>query len=159
MRPPDLCTGLTKAGEACGFSARRESGLCINHDPTYRERQAENTRRGLEAAHAATRKELRARVREPGFSQFNLTTRERVQACLDGVIRLEMEGRIPLARSRNIIRACSLAMRNFNPPKHVGVQRYESRHDLERYQEARMWFDWWVGRMEEDGVLGRRKGE
>ena len=75
MRPPDLCTGVTKSGEACGFAARRESRLCINHDPGYREQQAENTRRGLEAAHAATRKENRARLAQPGFWQFNLTTR------------------------------------------------------------------------------------
>jgi len=106
---PIIGTALNKAGKPCAFVARRASGLCINHDPAYHEQQRLNARKGA-AASVATRRSRSIRV-----DAVDLSSRVRIQALLDAVIRLELLGRIPPSRSRNLIRALSLAGRTLAP--------------------------------------------
>ena len=102
-RPP-TCTATLSAGYRCRFAARRETGLCINHDPAYRAQQIANRTKGLERAAAAREH----RAHSPIYTlDTDLSDRTAVQALLDTVIRLELTGRIPLARSRNLLRAIS----------------------------------------------------
>ena len=110
MRPPDPCSATTRAGTPCQFAARRASGLCINHDPAYKEQQRANSARGVAASLASRR----AQHHQISLDEFRLTNRESIQATLDAVVRLELTGRIPVTRSRNLIRLLGIASRNFN---------------------------------------------
>lgn len=106
MRLPTPCTALKRDGSPCRFAARKATGLCINHDPSYREQQYENSRRG-------GRKTFAGRHVIPiPLDQVDLTNRASVQAVLDAVVRMEILGVLPAARSRNLIRGLSIANRN-----------------------------------------------
>ena len=52
---PATCGAPTRAGTPCGFAARRESGLCINHDPAYRTQQRQHRLDGAARSLAARR--------------------------------------------------------------------------------------------------------
>ena len=77
MRLAPRCSGTRKDGQPCGFAARRETGLCINHDPSYIERQRENRERGLRNS-ANNRRAMPIRLDE-----FDLSERAAVQALVD----------------------------------------------------------------------------
>ena len=127
---PTNCTASLTAGGRCRFAARRETGLCINHDPAYRAQQVAYRTKGLERAAAARER----RSQSPIYTlNTDLTDRTAVQALLDTVIRLELTGRIPLARSRNVIRAIAIATRNFDPPVRYKDGRRRSAHDFTDY--------------------------
>lgn len=102
-----FCSATTRRGSPCSFAARKATGLCVNHDPSYREQQAENSRRGMETS-------LRRRRDRPTFiplETLDLSTRGGVQAAIEALLHLELSGRISPARSRNIARTLSLALR------------------------------------------------
>jgi len=128
---PTLCAALTKTGARCTFVARRDSGLCINHDPAYREQQRLNTLKGAAAAAEFRSRAIRA-------DAIDLSSRIGIQALLDAVIRLEIYGRISPARARTLIRALSLAARNF-PPTSERQRRsgQPAAHDAEAYERYR----------------------
>ncbi len=46
MAKPAPCLATTRLGEPCRFSARKATGFCVNHDPSYREEQRQNARHG-----------------------------------------------------------------------------------------------------------------
>jgi hypothetical protein len=110
---PRLCTGLTAAGNPCRFVARHGRPFCINHDPDYHEQQRDNVLRGARISRAARKAAVPLRL-----DAIDLSTRAGVQAALDAVIRLELLGRIPERRARNLIRALSVAVRNFDVVPH-----------------------------------------
>ena len=128
-RPP-TCTATLSAGYRCRFAARRETGLCINHDPAYRAQQIANRTKGLERAAEARERRSHSPI---STLDTDLTDRTAVQALLDTVIRLELTGRIPLARSRNLLRALSIATRNFDPPVRYRDGQQRSRHNPTDY--------------------------
>ncbi len=129
-RPPTCTATLPRSGYRCRFAARRETGLCINHDPAYRVQQVANRTKGLALA-----AEARARRAQSPLYTFNmdLSDRTAVQALLDTIIRLELSGRIPLARSRNLIRAIAIATRNFDPPARTRDGNRRSAHNYTDY--------------------------
>jgi hypothetical protein len=47
--PSAPCTALTAAGAPCGFPARRDTTLCINHHPAYNAGQAHQRQRATTA--------------------------------------------------------------------------------------------------------------
>lgn len=108
----------------CHFPARRTRSWCINHDPTYAEQQRENSRRAARASVAA-----RQPVDLEAFA-LNLSNRAGIQAAIDLVIRLELYGKISPARSRNILRALSVAVRNFDDDR-----RPPATHDSIEYDK------------------------
>lgn len=125
---PAPCSATTRAGKPCRFAARKATGLCINHDPAYAEQQRKNVER-------ATSRSLQARTAIPiPLEHIDLSTRDSIQAILDAVVRLELVGRLPPVRARNILRALSIAMRNLD--KRSSFQRsdeyYNSRWALRR---------------------------
>ena len=125
---PTPCSATTRAGNPCRFAARKATGLCVNHDPAYAEQQRKNVQK-------ATSRSLQARTAVPiPLEYIDLSTRDSIQAILDAVVRLELVGRLPPVRARNILRALSIAMRNLD--KHSSFQRsdqyYNSRWALRR---------------------------
>ncbi len=128
MRPPDPCSATTRAGNPCQFAARKATGLCINHDPAYAQQQRKNVEN-------ATRRSLQVRTAIPiPLEQVDLSTRASIQAILDAVVRLELAGKLPPVRARNILRALSIATRNLD--KQTSFQHsdsyYTTRYALRR---------------------------
>ncbi|MCC7362835.1 MAG: hypothetical protein IT303_00555 [Dehalococcoidia bacterium] len=107
MNAPTPCSATTRAGNSCRFSARKETGLCINHDPAYAERQLQNRQRGTRIA-AENRARLPIRI-----DDFDLSNRSSVQALVDAVLRLVIAGEMTEARASQVIRLLSIAVRNF----------------------------------------------
>ena len=108
-----------RTGDPCLFPARSSHAYCINHDPEYRLRQRENTRKGGLAS-ALTRS-----AADSASLRLWIGDRAGIQAALDAVIRLELHGRISPARSRNVLRALAIAARNFNDPNRP-VEPYDA---------------------------------
>jgi hypothetical protein len=103
---PTPCSATRNDGQPCGFAARRDSGLCINHDPAYAKQQRANVLKGSSHSRQARKQ---AAMLSPGIDLFSATG---IQAALDLVVRLELSGAVSSSRSRNLIRALSLASRN-----------------------------------------------
>ncbi len=132
------CTATTGAGLPCRFPPRRQTGLCINHDPAYRQAQVANRTTG--AAHSTALRIARAHARRSPLGAIDpwaLVDRASVQAMLDGVIRLELAGALPKERARNLLRALSLAARNFDTPPLARDSSRTARHNLGRYRAVR----------------------
>lgn len=115
MRLPDPCKATTRKGEPCRFAARRDSGLCINHDPAYAGQQQENRARGAEAAAQLRQQALLS------FAEVDLSNRVSVQAVADTVLRLVLSGTISEKRAAQAIRLLSLSVRNFGPAGRMSV--------------------------------------
>ncbi len=126
------CSDLTDRGLPCRFPARTSSDRCVNHDPGYAAtRRANAVAGGLASGQA----------RKPiPLSEVHLDFLDRagIQAALEAVVRLEMVGRISPARSRNILRALSIAQRNFDrdAARPAGSDRRD-RQESVRYYRAR----------------------
>ena len=142
-RPTALCAATTTAGRPCRFPPRLNSTLCINHDPAYHDQQTRNRQTGVR--HAARNRHNHATIRETTalyeLDAWALSDRASIQAVLDAVIRLELAGRIPNSRARNLIRALALAIRNFDTPPASDQLGRVSRHNLSRYHHARRSLD------------------
>lgn len=128
LRLPTPCSAKTNAGHPCRFAARKDTGLCINHDPSYKDQQLRNVREGA-------RRSLESRrplpVPLPGL---HLTSRGSIQALLDLVVRLELTGQLPEARARHLLRALSIATRNLDRGQmaHIHREHYAyARHILD----------------------------
>jgi hypothetical protein len=141
--PAAACTALTASGQSCRFPARRGAAHCINHDPAGRAEQALQRQRATEAATRARR--LRAELRTTSalyaFDDWVLADRSSIQALLDAVIRMELAGRLPAARARNLLRALAIAARNFDTPRRDGPAAAAARHNLARYHHIRQSLD------------------
>jgi hypothetical protein len=104
----EKCAGTTRSGTHCNFAARRATGLCINHDPAYRARQDEHRRHGA-------RTSVESRRQPPiAWDELDFSNRTGVQAALETVVRLDLEGRLSSARTRTLVRSLALAARNFD---------------------------------------------
>ncbi len=102
------CSAATNEGTPCGMRPARGEAFCINHQPGA-DRVAAAVRAGQASgrARSAPSGDLLATV-------FSLTDHSSIQAVLDTVVRLTFAGRLPVARAGVILRACSIAARNFD---------------------------------------------
>ena len=137
------CTATTAGGQPCGFPPRRGALLCTNHDPNRRDERRRNQQAGVIAASQARKARAEARLASSvyGFDTWALADRASIQAMIDTVIRLELAGRLPEARVRNLLRALTLAVRNFDPATSGRPLAGRPRHDLARYRYARRSLD------------------
>ena len=137
------CSASRADGQPCRFPARHGAGLCINHDPAYRSQQAENRKHGVRAATESRQRRARNHSTTALYAldEWALADRSSIQAILDAVIRLELAGRLPTARVRNLLRALSIAVRNFDTPPGAPLHGRTARHDLTRYHHARHTLD------------------
>lgn len=122
---PAFCSATTRKGTPCQFSARLDTGLCVNHDPTYAAQQQDNRKRGSQASKEA-RKRLPIR-----FDEFDLSNRSSVQGIVDATLRLVFAGEITEARAAQVIRLLSLAVRNFGTAQRQSVPQ-PNYYDLQR---------------------------
>lgn len=108
---------LERTGQLCGFHARNDRPFCINHDPQARdEHRAQSSRGGK--AHRTT-----APIIESQGLEISLDDRAGIQAILHAVVTAELLGQINPRRSLNIVRALSVATRNFdNNPNRTRAQ-------------------------------------
>jgi hypothetical protein len=100
------CAGTTRAGKPCRFTARRETGLCVNHDPTYRDEQRFNVRTG-----GAKSGEARRSI-HLDISALDLSDPAAISALLQVLLQLEFKARIAPSRARGILRAVEAAIEN-----------------------------------------------
>ncbi len=120
----NTCTANSHSGLPCRFRVRPGVAVCFNHDPAQRlarRSAAVNAGRASGAARRAPAALLAETV-------LALTDRVSIQAVIDAVVRLELAGRIPPARSRNILRALSIAVRNFDRSDLLGDSASSHRH-------------------------------
>jgi hypothetical protein len=137
------CAATTRDGRPCRFPTRPGHPLCINHDPAFRDKQRANRAAGVSAATDARRRRARLRANTALYDldQWALVDRASIQAVLDAVIRLELAGRLPNNRARNLIRALGIAVRNFDEPGGGPGKPRVFRHNLNRYRYARQTID------------------
>jgi hypothetical protein len=131
------CTALTKDGTPCRVASRHGASHCLNHDPGYHEEQRANAAAAGRASGAARRQ-----LEPVDLGFVNLTNRTGIQALLDALLRLELLGKLPSARSRMVVRLLSLAIRNFDTAArmhHLDAQ--VATHDTNAYGRARHAFD------------------
>jgi hypothetical protein len=122
---PGICGAPTRSGLPCRATPRRSSGLCINHDPAYRDQQRQNARKAGLASAAA-----RAPIIDPDDLWIPpLLDRTRIQALLGSLFRMVLLGRISENRALGLIRILNLAARNFGPS--TATSRG---HDVDDYQ-------------------------
>jgi hypothetical protein len=110
------CPSLTKFGAPCRFPPRSATGLCINHDPAYRNAQRQNVRRGAQAS-ANSRHGAAVAI-----TDFDLSTGRGLQEALTTVVRMELAGKLPIKRARDLLRAISLAADLFPRNEQVNEQ-------------------------------------
>lgn len=133
-RAIDTCSATTRSGTPCGFAARNETGLCVNHDPVYQQQQRQNLLKG--AANSAAARRFRETALD-GIFDLRFDDRASVQAAIDTVVRLQFSGQLPDRKARIILRALTLAVRNFDPPRFRPQRGHMSTHDPAAYTAAR----------------------
>jgi hypothetical protein len=116
---------LERTRTQCGFYPIRGRPLCRNHDPRNREQH-----RAQSVAGGRANRRPQAKV-EVGDINISLKDRSGIQAILHAVIALEFVGQISPARSRNIVRALSVATRNFDDTAHRNRAGHTDDHDLD----------------------------
>ena len=122
-----FCSATTRAGEPCQFAARKATGLCVNHDPSYKEQQRQNATSGGKKIYAG----LYAQKREQN-PPITLQDRASIQALAASLLTAELQGNLSPTQARNAIRLLNIAARNFdkgayNTPAHHNPDYYLQR--------------------------------
>lgn len=126
---PTTCSATTRQGRPCRFPARRQTGRCINHDPTYRQQQRDNIRRATEAS-------LAARAQPPlGTAPVDLNSHEGIQDALATIVSGFIAGTIPTNRARIAVRALAIAADN-HERAHTEADHRAKRNQLRKSWEA-----------------------
>jgi hypothetical protein len=116
---------LERTRTQCGFYPIKGRPFCRNHDPRYREQH-----RAQSAAGGRANRRPQASL-EVEHINISLKDRSGIQALLHTVISLELLGQISPTRSRNIVRALSVATRNFDDTAHHNRAAQTDDHDLD----------------------------
>ncbi len=121
------CSATTRRGAPCGFPPRRGTDRCINHEEGAATHEA--------SVKAATASSAARRYPSEWLGETALSLRDRasIQAVLDSLIRLQLSGRISIARSTVILRACSIAAHNFDRLPSTLYATEQQAHDHSTY--------------------------
>ena len=106
------CSALTKFGERCIAFPVRTSAFCVGHDPALREKRLEACSRGGRTTAGRRRKERKAQ--DFIVASLTLSDRASLQEAIDAVFRLELTGKLPVARGRHLLRVLAIASRNLS---------------------------------------------
>lgn len=106
------CHGLNKEGNPCRFDLPEGLEYCAAHNPNVPQ-----VERRLAASRAGKASGVARRQKSVYEVPLNLANRAGIQAAIQAVAALEFAGRLPAARTRNLLRALALAARNFEPPR------------------------------------------
>jgi hypothetical protein len=126
FRPWRNCLGTTRRGKPCGFPPPKEQDYCINHAPGAN--PAELGRRGGSAPSKRATDPM-----EVLTTVMSFTDRTSIQATLDGAVRLYLSGRLGREQYRELLRGCSLAMRNFDKTGDTLAGPRPQEHDWDDY--------------------------
>ena len=133
---PRRCPAITRAGTPCKAPPLNDADHCLFHSPATAEAQHDSRRQGGIAS-GVSRRSGPADISPEAIS---LSGRPAIQALLDAIVRLELTGRLAPTRTRNLLRALSLAIRNLEesaeaPPALEGPAYEGSRHALDTILE------------------------
>jgi hypothetical protein len=111
------CEAVSSSGKPCRAGIGSGAQFCYFHDPEH-----EETRRASSAlgGHNAARNR---RPLHPVDVDIGLSDREGIEAILSAVIRLEFLGHISPTRSRNILRAASIALRGLERRPRTSIEK------------------------------------
>ncbi len=128
--PPARCRALNSRGKPCGFWPRKGEDFCVNHGPESQDERAENVRKGVEVR--------LQRLRErPSVALIDISTgfenRTAIQGTLDVTTKLLLSGRINEKTASIMVRACSVASRNFDAPVRSFSGIHPVSHDWDAY--------------------------
>lgn len=121
------CAAINKRGKRCRARPMRNAGHCVFHNPDTAQLQRRNQSAGGQASGLSRR----ASAKDIHVNALSLVDRRSTQALLDAVIRLELTGRLAPTRTRNILRAISIAVRNFDPET-VNIGYYQPDYNFVR---------------------------
>ena len=124
------CLGTTRSGRHCGFRVTDGSDFCLNHDPG-----ADTHAAATRASQAAARARAIQQTPSPRLMElmFALHNREAIQSTLDSIIRLTVADRIDKETASILVRACSVAARNFDRTPDLLSGPKKQQHDPVRY--------------------------
>jgi hypothetical protein len=103
-----ICSATTLAGHPCRAFARAGLEFCLYHDPEF----ASERRARAAAGGRKNRKAEPAPGPGPDRIIMNLGDPGSVQAAIDGIFRMHLNGQVPHRRSAAIVRLLALAVRN-----------------------------------------------
>lgn len=126
------CQAFKDDGSPCKFSAPVDHEYCRNHDPNISEEERREAAARAGRASGVARQPLPVQAVDLDFS-----TRAGVQAALEVITRMELLGRITPVRSRNILRALTLAHRNFDKARFVPGTGERFLHNQREYRDSR----------------------
>ena len=106
------CSALTKFGERCIAFPVRTNTFCVGHDPALREKRLEACSRGGRTTAGRRRQERNAQ--DFIVASLTLSDRASLQEAIDAVFRLELTGKLPVARGRHLLRVLAIASRNLS---------------------------------------------
>lgn len=104
--PPTPCAATTHAGRPCRFAARRESGLCVNHDPGFAMIQDAARERGRRSQRVARDATLRDALRT---IEVDLGSRDGYARALTTLMRLELADALPVRTRNRLLRIVAAA--------------------------------------------------
>ena len=125
------CVALNRRGDPCRYRTPPDAVYCPSHDPA-------NTQNFVKTNSANARRPRPSRTTPSHAlieSAFSLSDRRSIQAVLDTVIRLQLSARIPDETARIILRACSIATRNFDTTRDTLSGPLPQQHDWRPYFE------------------------
>jgi hypothetical protein len=131
------CASTNRSGDPCRAAPRTGRPFCIFHDPGFARQRRDFTSHGGRAS----------RPPAPGlpgdFTNLLITFEDRtsIQAAIDVLVRLNLFGKIPLNRSSHLLRAISLAVRNFDSAGVVPSSGHSPAHDNDAYWARRSHLD------------------
>ena len=123
---PIHCRAERADGRPCQALPVFPSRFCMPHDPAYAEQRHENAVAGGRASGVARRGGPLSSV------ELDFSERVGIQAAIETIVALELTGRISPARSRNVLRALSIARANFDRSNNRRLD-----HDRARMATAR----------------------
>ncbi len=126
---PRLCASLTRKGRPCQMFALTGEIFCMNHTETADTHAA---------ASRAARASVISRTMPSGDlinTAFSFTDRASIQAVVDSTFRLILSGRLDADRARLALRACSIAVQNFDRSRDTISGPVPQQHDWFPYFE------------------------
>ena len=127
--PASICSATTRAGRPCRFYTPPGATHCINHRPGADTSAA--------ASHAARASARARRVPTGQFLEAVLSFNDRpsIQAVLDTVTRMVLAHRLDPAAAAVVLRACSIATRNFDRAPETLQGTMPQQHEWWNYVE------------------------
>jgi hypothetical protein len=132
---PLICPHAFNDGSICGAQSLAFDDYCYNHSPNTADQRRENAAAAGRASGEARRPTGADRILGDEDIAVNTTDPAQLQVLIDAIMRMELEGRFPPARSRQVVRLLALAVRNVSR-----IDRKEP-HSVTAYDDPTTYLD------------------